>query len=46
MTWTIRLAGKAAKTLKTLDKPTKKRIETFVDQLTEINNPRTTGISI
>ncbi len=43
MTWTIKLESRAAKTLKALSKPTKQRIEYFIDQLTGTNNPRNTG---
>ena len=43
MTWIISLDSRAAKTLKAIDKPTKQRIESFINQLTLTNNPRATG---
>lgn len=43
MTWEIKLNPLSAKTLKQLDKPTKQRIETFIDDLATTNNPRTKG---
>lgn len=43
MTWTIKLEAKAAKTLIALDKPTKLRLESFINQLSTTVNPRSTG---
>ncbi len=43
MTWIIKIESRAAKTLKAIDKPTKQRIESFIDQLTLTTNPRGTG---
>jgi len=43
MSWTIKINSRAAKSLKSLDKPSKKRIEQFIEQLTTTDNPRTTG---
>jgi|APLak6261658528_1056013.scaffolds.fasta_scaffold27038_3 mRNA interferase RelE/StbE len=43
MTWTIKLNPASAKTLKQLDKPTKQRIEAFIDGLVALDNPRETG---
>jgi mRNA interferase RelE/StbE len=43
MTWTIKVESRAAKTLKALDKPTKQRLESFIEQLTDTADPRATG---
>jgi len=43
MTWIINLDSSAAKTLQAIDKPTKQRIESFINQLALTTNPRTTG---
>ncbi|MFU8790125.1 MAG: type II toxin-antitoxin system RelE family toxin [Methylobacter sp.] len=43
MNWIINVEARAAKTLKTLDKPTKQRIAVFIDQLGQTDNPRNTG---
>jgi mRNA interferase RelE/StbE len=43
MTWIVNLDSRAAKTLKAIDKPTKQRIESFINQLTLTANPRATG---
>lgn len=43
MTWTIELDSKAAKSLKSLDKTSKQRIEQFIDKLAISTNPRQTG---
>lgn len=43
MSWTIKVGSRAAKSLKSLDKPSKKRIEQFIEQLTTTDNPRRTG---
>lgn len=43
MTWTIKIGSRVAKALKSLDKPSKKRIEQFIDQLTTTDHPRRTG---
>lgn len=43
MTWKIRLNQTSAKALKQLDKPAKQRIESFIDELEALDNPRQTG---
>ncbi len=43
MMWTIKLEPLAAKSLKQLDKPVKKRLEAFIDDLATADNPRQTG---
>jgi len=37
--WQIKLKGSAAKSLKSIDTSAKQRIERFVDQLSETDNP-------
>ena len=46
MIWTIKIDSRTAKSLKSLDKPSKKRIEQFIEQLTTTENPRKTGKSL
>jgi len=41
--WQIKLKGSAAKSLKLLDTGTKQRVEQFIDQLVETDNPRSHG---
>ncbi|MFZ2171506.1 MAG: type II toxin-antitoxin system RelE/ParE family toxin [Methylococcaceae bacterium] len=41
--WQIKLKDSAAKSLKSLDTSAKQRIERFVDQLSETDNPRSHG---
>lgn len=41
--WQIKLKGSAAKSLKSLDTSTKQRVERFINQLTETDNPRLHG---
>ncbi|MDO9269357.1 MAG: type II toxin-antitoxin system RelE/ParE family toxin [Methylobacter sp.] len=41
--WRVKLKGSAAKSLKSLDTGTKQRIERFIDQLIETDNPRSHG---
>ena len=41
--WTIEIRDKAAKVLRALDAPTKRRIDSFLDNLESTENPRTTG---
>lgn len=43
MMWQINLSSHAQKALKGLDKPAKKRIETFIDELVNTHNPRSSG---
>ncbi len=43
MIWTIKIDSRTAKSLKSLDKSSKKRIEQFIEQLTTTGNPRKTG---
>jgi mRNA interferase RelE/StbE len=43
MTWTVKVDDKAAKVLKSLDKPQKQRLEAFIDGLKTTGNPRATG---
>ena len=41
--WQVKLKGSAAKSLKSLDTGTKQRIERFIGQLIETDNPRLHG---
>jgi mRNA interferase RelE/StbE len=41
--WQVKLKGSAAKLLKSLDTGTKQRIERFIGQLIETDNPRLHG---
>ena len=41
--WHVKLKGSAAKSLKSLDTGTKQRIERFIGQLIETDNPRSHG---
>lgn len=41
--WQVKLKARAEKTLKSLDTATKQRIERFIDQLIEADNPRSHG---
>jgi mRNA interferase RelE/StbE len=43
MTWIINIESRAAKILKALDKPTKQRLESFIEQLAGTTNPRSAG---
>ncbi|WP_019868307.1 type II toxin-antitoxin system RelE family toxin [Methylovulum miyakonense] len=43
MTWTVKVDDKAAKILKSLDKPQKQRLEAFIDGLQTTGNPRACG---
>ena len=44
--WKVKFSAKAEKTLKRLDTVTKRRIESFVDDLTVANNPRIQGLAL
>lgn len=41
--WQVKLKGSAAKSLKSLDVVVKQRIERFIDQLIDADNPRLYG---
>lgn len=41
--WKIKLSARASKTLKALDNQIKKRIETAIDELAKVQNPRANG---
>ncbi len=43
MSWDIKLTTQTVKTLNSLDNSTKKRIESFIDKLSQTNAPRSTG---
>ena len=43
MMWAVKLDEKAAKFLKSLDKPSKQRIEAFINSLRDSSYPRTKG---
>ena len=43
MTWTVKVDDKAAKVLKSLDKPQKQGLEAFIDGLQTTSNPRARG---
>ncbi|TAL42626.1 MAG: type II toxin-antitoxin system RelE/ParE family toxin [Methylovulum sp.] len=43
MTWTIKFEEKAAKFLKSLNKPQKQQIEAFINELHDTSNPRIKG---
>lgn len=43
MSWRIKIDSRVAKSLKSLDTLSKKRIEQFIDQLAAMDNPRRTG---
>ncbi len=44
--WKVKFSAKAEKTLKRLDSITKRRIESFVDDLIITNNPRLQGLAL
>jgi mRNA interferase RelE/StbE len=44
--WTIKLNQSAAKALKLLNNQSKRRLESFIDNLTTIDNPRSKGKSL
>ena len=46
MKWTIDYTNAAKKVLKSLDKPIRERIRTFVKNLSELENPRLKGESL
>ncbi|MEI7839116.1 MAG: type II toxin-antitoxin system RelE/ParE family toxin [Methylococcaceae bacterium] len=46
MMWKVKFSAKAEKTLKRLDSITKRRIESFVDDLIITNNPRLQGLAL
>jgi mRNA interferase RelE/StbE len=41
--WTVKLTTRAAKTLNSFDKSAKQRLENFIDRLTQMENPRSSG---
>lgn len=41
--WQVKLKGSAAKSLKSLDVTAKRRVEKFIGQLVETDNPRSHG---
>lgn len=43
MTWAIKFTAKSAKALNGFDKPTKQRLEKFIDRLAQTENPRSPG---